>query len=164
MLSIGCRPNHTYQYFDFKDAVEENIYGIIKVGLRGEFVLVESPGEVKITQKGNPYRFWIWFKTEDERIEKVSVAEISIKEQNGETIKYSPGGSFPMSWSRTGDIFSGGWYIEGLNVNYTPLVVSLEVSIILESGLLKQDLTLTLFPNYREERKNDLWSRITNIT
>ena len=160
---VGCSPDHTYKYYEFSDSSLELDLGTIKVGLRGKFVLVDSSNEMKITHKGNPYEFWVWFKTDSENIESINISDIEIISKSNEITKEHNGGTFPIEWSDYSKLYRGGWSFKGLYMEHLPLQISLKAAISTEKTRIEKTFTFELVPKYREEQANDFWSRLMSV-
>ncbi|WP_321368309.1 hypothetical protein [uncultured Desulfuromusa sp.] len=157
---IGCSPDHTYKYFDFKASSLEAESGVIKVGLLGEFVLVDPSKKMKITHKGSPYEFWVWFQTDNKEIKKVTISNIQLSYKNGAKIKSHKGGTLDLNWSEYKKTYSGGWHFSGLQLEHQPVQVKLKASIGTKEWAT---FTFDLETEYKEEQANDFWSMVMSV-
>jgi len=160
---VGCSPDHTYKYYEFSDSSVEFDLGTIKVGLRGKFVLVDSSNEMKITHKGNPYEFWVWFNTDAENIKSIDISNIKIISKNNQITKEHNGGSFPIKWSDYSKSYRGGWSFKDLSMEHLSLQVSLKAAISTKKTRIEKTFTFDLATKYREEQANDFWSRLMSV-
>ncbi len=163
IILAGCSPDHTYKYYEFTNPSFDTGIGTIKVGLRGEFVLVDSSKKMKITHKGNPYEFWVWFQTDDEKVERINISNIEIIYKNGELVKEHKGGAITLKWSDNSNSYFGGWYFKNLELKHQPLHVNLTASIETENGKVLKSFTFELNTKYKEEKANNFWSMLMSV-
>ena len=163
IILSGCSPDHTYKYYDFTSPSFDTEIGTIKVSLRGEFVLVDSSRKMKITHKGNPYEFWVWFQTDNGKIKKISITNVEIFYKNGELAKKHNGGTITLKWSDYSNSYFGGWYFKNLEVEHRPLQVNFAVSIETKNKKILKNFTFELSPEYKEEQANDFWSMLMSV-
>ena len=160
---IGCSPDHTYKYFDFEDSESDIGFGVLSVGLRGKFILVNSSEKMKITHKGSPYELWMWFQTDNKDIHNINISNISIRHKDGELMQEYSGGDLLVKWSDYKNAYSGGWSLKGLNLNHVPLQIRFKVTIRIGKETIEKEITADLGIVYREERANDFWSMLMSV-
>ena len=160
---LGCSPDHTYKYYDFEASSQSTESGVIRVGLIGEFVLVDPSKEMKITHKGNPYEFWVWFQTDDGEVNKINISNIELTYKNGTEIKNHNGGIISLKWSEYKKAYSGGWHFSGLQLEHQPVQVKFKASIGTNEGAESKTFTFDLETEYKEEKANDFWSMVMSV-
>ena len=160
---IGCSADHTYKYYDFKASSLDAESGIIKVGLVGEFVLVDPSIKMKITHKGSPYEFWVWFQTDKKEIQTIKLSNIQLSYEDGTVVQQHSGGTIDLNWSEYRKIYTGGWHFGGLKIEHKPVQVSLETSIETKKWTKNKSFTFVLETEYKEEHENDFWSMLISV-
>ncbi len=160
----SCTKNHTYKYFEYCDAEIKNDLGEIHIGLRGNFTKVKH-GILKETHKGNPYELWVWFETQNQSIESISVNKVEARyKKNGKLIISNYGGSFTTKWSDYSKTYHGGWHIKGVNLDYEKISIKMKISINHSGQKTEQNIEIDLLPEkYKEELRNDFWDALMSV-
>ncbi len=160
---LGCAPDHTYKYFDFIDSDSNVDVGILSIGLRGKFILVDPSEKMKITHKGNPYEFWIWFETDKEKIKRIEVSNIVISSKSGGIMHELTGGEITPTWSDYKKAYTGAWYQKGIQLNHVPLIVEFTAKITHGNETMSKKISSELDTSYKEEMANDFWSKLMSV-